>query len=123
MKLSSCHPALLGCVSKSNILTMQRSQSKILSALANEPRYATNHTLHTYFNMPYVSDVIRDRINKQHNNLEAHPSPLLEPLLQPINTGRLRRSCALDLQGTRGDIAGRIHYHVLVIHGNVAYFV
>jgi hypothetical protein len=35
----------------------------------------------TDFNNPYVSDVIHERINKHHNKLEAHPSPLLEPLL------------------------------------------
>ena len=29
-------------------------------------------------------------INKNHNKLEAHPNPLLEPLLQPVNTRRLK---------------------------------
>jgi len=33
-----------------------------------------------------LRDVIHERINKHHNNLEAHPIPLLELLLQPINT-------------------------------------
>jgi len=36
---------------------MQSSQSKILRAIANAPRYVTNHTLHTDFNIPYISDV------------------------------------------------------------------
>jgi len=80
---------LWGCASKSNIFILQRSQSKILRALTNAPWYVTNHTLHTYFIIPYVSDVIHERINKHYNNLEAHPNPLLEPLLQPINTRRL----------------------------------
>ena len=39
----------------------------------------------------YVSDVIHERINKKHKNLEAQPNPLLEPLLPPINTRRLNR--------------------------------
>ena len=60
---------LWGCASKSNIFIMQRSQSKILRAIANAPRYVTNHTIHTDFNIPYVSDVIHERINKHHNNL------------------------------------------------------
>ena len=60
--------------------------TQILRATANTPRYVTNHTLHTDFNIPYLSDVIRERINNNHNKLEAHPSPLLEPLIQPINT-------------------------------------
>jgi hypothetical protein len=36
---------------KSNIVIMQRSQFKILRAIANAPWYVTNHTLHTDFNI------------------------------------------------------------------------
>jgi hypothetical protein len=73
------------CASKSKIFITQSSQSKFFRAIANAPCYVTNHTLRTDFNIPYVSEVIHDRINKHHNNLEAHPSPLL----QPTNTRRL----------------------------------
>jgi hypothetical protein len=76
---------------------MQRSQSKILRVIANAPWYVTNHTLHTDFNIPYVSEVIHERINKHHNNPEAHPNPLSEPLLQPINTRILKRCWSLNL--------------------------
>jgi len=79
---------------------MLRSQPKILRATANAPWYVTNQTLHTDFNIPYVSDVIYERTNKHHNNLDAHPKLLSEPLLQPINTRRLKRCWPLDLQGT-----------------------
>jgi hypothetical protein len=79
---------------------MQRSQSKILRAIANAPWYITNHTLHTDFSSSYVSDVVHERINKHYNTLEAHPNPVLEPLLQPINTWRLKRCWPFDLQGT-----------------------
>ena len=72
-------------------LCQQGLQSKILRAIANARWYVTNHTLHTDFNNPYVSDVIHERINKHHNKLEAHPNPLLQPLLQPVNTRRLKR--------------------------------
>ena len=94
-----------GCASKSNRVIMQRSQSKILRAIANAHCYVTNHTLHTDFNIPCVCDVIQERINKYHNNLEAHPSPLLEPLLQPIKVMRRKRRWPLNLQGTCSDIA------------------
>jgi hypothetical protein len=90
---------LWGYASKPNTVIMQRSQSKILRDIANAPWYVTNHTLHTDFNIPYVSEVIHERINKHHNNPEAHPNPLSEPLLQPINTRRLKRCWSLDLQG------------------------
>ena len=68
---------LCGCASKSNKVIMQRSQSKILRATTNAPRYVTNHILHTDFNIPYVSDVTNERTNKHHNKPEAHPNPLL----------------------------------------------
>jgi hypothetical protein len=60
-------------------------------------QWKLNPTLHTDFNIPYVSDVIHERLNKHHNKLEAHPNPLLQPLLQPINTRRLKRCWPLDL--------------------------
>ena len=90
---------LWGCPSKSNIVIVHRSQSKILRAIANAPCYVTNHTLRTEFNIPYVSDVIQERINKRYNKLEAHPNPLLQPLLQTVNTRRLKCCWPLDLQG------------------------
>ena len=67
---------LWGCASKSNMVIMQRSQSKILRAIANAPRYVTNNTLHTDFNIPYVRDVIHEGITIHQNNLEAHPNAL-----------------------------------------------
>jgi hypothetical protein len=76
-------------------IPIQNSQSH-----SSAPRYVTNHTLHTDFNIPYVTDVIHERINKHHIKLEAHPNPLLEPLLQPVNNRRLKRCWSFDLQGT-----------------------
>ena len=64
---------LWSCASKPNIVIMHRYQSKRYHA----PRYVTNHTLHTDFNIPYVRDVIHEKINKHYNNLEVHPNPIL----------------------------------------------
>jgi hypothetical protein len=111
---------LWGCPSKSNIFIMQRYQSKILRAIANAPRYVTNRTLHTDFNIPYVSDVIHERINKHHIKLEAHHNPLLQPLLQPVNNRRLKWCWPLDLQGTWSDIAGWTPYHDIVIRHHIS---
>jgi len=55
---------------------------------------------YTIFLIPYVSDVIHERINKHHNDLEAHPNPVLEQLLKPINTRRLKICWPLDLHDT-----------------------
>jgi len=85
---------------------MQRSQSKILRAITNAPWYVTNHTLHTDVNILYVSDVIHERINKYHKNLEAHPNPLLEPLVQTINTGK-GKGKAFPLQAWTGSEGSR----------------
>jgi hypothetical protein len=82
---------LWGCASKSHIVIMQRTQSKILRAIANAPWYVTNHTLHSDLKVPYVRvcDVIHEIIGKHHTILEDHPNQLLEPLLQPAYNRRL----------------------------------
>jgi hypothetical protein len=68
-------------------IPIQNSQSHSKYTLVCNKSY-----LHTDFNIPYVSDVIHERINKHHNKLESHPNPLLQPLLlvQPVNTRRLK---------------------------------
>jgi hypothetical protein len=79
---------------------MQRTQSKILRAIANAPWYVTNHTLHSDLKLPYVRDVIHEIIGKHHTNLEGHPNPLLEPLLKLAYNGRLNRCWLFDLLDT-----------------------
>jgi hypothetical protein len=91
---------LWGCARKSHIVIMQRTQSKILRAIANVPWYVTNHTLHSDLKVPYLRDVIHERIGKHHTKLEDHPNPLLEPLLKPAYTRRLNRCWHFDLQDT-----------------------
>jgi hypothetical protein len=51
---------LWGCASKSHIVIMQRTQSKILRAIANAPWYVTNHILHSDLKVPYIRDVIHE---------------------------------------------------------------
>jgi hypothetical protein len=79
---------------------MQRTQSKIIRAIANAPWYVTNHTLHSDLKFPHVRDVIHERIGKHHTKLEDHSNPLLEPLLQPEYNRRLNRYWPFDLQET-----------------------
>jgi len=78
--------------------TIQRSYHAEIqiqkSVIANAPWYVTNHTLHTHFNILYVSDVIHERINKHRKKLAAHPTPLLEPLIQAVNIRRLKKMLA-----------------------------
>jgi hypothetical protein len=88
---------LWGCASKSNTAIMQRAQSKILRNITNAPWYVANHTLHTDLNIPYVSDIINERINKHLGKLESHPNSLVETLKQPTRNRRLKRSWTSDL--------------------------
>ena len=68
------------CASTSNVAIIQRSQPKILRTTANAHRFVSNHTLHTDLNIPYVSEVINERINKHLNTLQSHPNPPVETL-------------------------------------------
>jgi hypothetical protein len=94
---------LWGCASNSNTAIMQRAQSEILRTITNAPRYVTNRTLHTDLNIPYVSEVINERITKHLDKLESHPNPPVETLKQTTRNRRLKRR-ASDLQDW-GDIA------------------
>jgi len=86
-----------GCASKSNTAIMYRAQSKILRTVTNAPWCVTNHTLHTDLNIPYISDVINERINKHLSKSESHPNPLVETLKQPTRNRRLKRRWTSDL--------------------------
>ena len=81
------------------------SKSKILRTIKNAPWYVTNRTLHTDLNIPYVSEVINERINKHLSKLESHPNPLVETLTQQTRNRRLKRRWTSDLHDW-GDIAG-----------------
>ena len=89
---------LWGSASKSSVSIIQRSQPKILRTTANAHRFVSNHTLHTDLNIPYVSEVINERINKHLNTLQSHPNPLVETLKQPMRNRRLKRRWTSDLQ-------------------------
>jgi hypothetical protein len=74
----------------SNVATIQRSQSKILRTIVNAPWFVSKHTLHTDLNIPYVSEVINEKIDKHLNKLEFHPNQLVETLTQPMRNKRLK---------------------------------
>jgi hypothetical protein len=88
---------LWGCASKSNTAIMQTAQSKILRTASNAPWYVTNYTLHTDLKIPYVNEVINERINRYLSKLEYHPNPIVDTLTQPTRNRRLRRRWTSDL--------------------------
>jgi hypothetical protein len=105
---------LWGCASKSNAAIIQRSQSKILRTIADAPWFVSNHTLHKDLNIPYVSEVINERIDKHLNKLVSHPNPLVETLTQPTRNRSLKRRWTSDLHDW-GVIAGWAPYHINII--------
>jgi hypothetical protein len=72
--------------------------TKIIRTIANAPWFVSNHTLHTDLNIPYVSEVINERIDKHLNKLESHPNPLVETLTKPLRNRRLKRRWTSDLR-------------------------
>ena len=87
---------LWGCSCKWNIVIMQRSQSQN-SKTQSKCTPVCNKSYSTYRFQHLLRYVIHERINKHHNNPEAHPNPLLEPLLQRVSTRILKRCWPLDL--------------------------
>ena len=56
------------------------------------------HILYTAdLNIPYVSEVIKERTDKHLNKLQSHPNPLVETLTQPTRNRRLKRRWTSDL--------------------------
>jgi hypothetical protein len=84
--------------SKFNISIIQRSQSKILSMIANVPWHVPNITLHEYLNVPFVKEVIKQRCTRYHNEIEGHVNILIQPLLESHNERRLKRNWPADLR-------------------------
>jgi hypothetical protein len=87
-----------GCASKSNILIIQRSQSKILRMIANAPWYVPNITLHEDLNVPLAKEVVKQRSTRYHNKIEGHVNVLIQPLLEQHNERRLKRNWPADLR-------------------------
>jgi hypothetical protein len=75
---------------------------------------------HSDLKVPYVRDVIHERIGKHHTRLEAHPNPLLVPLLQPARNRRLNRCWSFDLQDTWGGLTGCTPHHVSVSRPHIS---
>nr|CAH7720035.1 unnamed protein product [Callosobruchus chinensis] len=76
---------------------MIRCQSKILRQIVDAPWYITNQTLHADLHVPAVKEIIHEKAVKHHDNLGVHLNPLLEDLLEPIVTKRLKRQWPLEL--------------------------
>jgi hypothetical protein len=86
----------------SNVVRIQRFQSKVLRSILDAPWYVSNHTIHTDLNTPfYISDLIKTRFQQFHSRLSIHPNLLAQAPSSPHHPlhppGRLNRQWPRDL--------------------------
>lgn len=88
---------LWGCASASNIVPVQRLQSKILRNLTNAPWYLTNESLHRDLQIKLVNEEISFYSSKYKERLSMHPNNLAVNLLNEPKIVRLKRVDIMDL--------------------------
>jgi hypothetical protein len=62
-----------GSAKASNIVRIQRFQSKVFQSILDAPWYVSKHTIHTDLNIPFISDLIKTRF-QQFPHHPVHPS-------------------------------------------------
>jgi hypothetical protein len=87
---------LWGRASKTNIIIIQRLQSKILRAIVDAPWFVSNLTLHAEFRISFEKYARQEKMRNYRSGIEVHCSPLLEPLLHVHNNRRLKRAWPTD---------------------------
>jgi hypothetical protein len=91
-------PGIMGMSSKSNIAIIQRSQSKILRMIADEPWYVSNATLHTDLGISSVQDAIKQKSNRHYTKTVTHENPFIRALSASEDGRRLKRNWPIDLK-------------------------
>jgi len=88
---------LWGCSKPSNTKILQTFQSEMLRIISSAPWYVSNHTLHSDFDIPYVTEVVRINANKYKNRSIEHSNQLIRALFNPSVDRRLKRLRPEDL--------------------------
>ena len=65
--------------------------------ISSDTRYVSNQTLHSDFEIPYVTEVVRINANKYKNRSTEHSNQLIRALFNPSVYRRLRRLWPEDL--------------------------
>ena len=82
---------LWGCSKPSNTKILQTLQSKMLRMISSAPWYVSNQTLHSDFEIPYVTEVIRINSNKYKNRSTVHSNQPIRTLFNPSVDRRLKQ--------------------------------
>ena len=88
---------LWGTAAISNIIILQRFQSKILRIITNAPYYISNSRIHQDLGIPTVLDEIKAYSSKYIARLQQHPNVLAANLISLNENRRLHRCYPTDL--------------------------
>ena len=88
---------LWGCSKPSNTKILQTFQLKKLRMISSAPWYVSNQTLHSDFEIQYVTEVVRINPDKYKNRSNEHSNQLIRALFNPLADRRLERLWPEDL--------------------------
>jgi hypothetical protein len=89
---------LRGCAKPSSTKILQSFQSKTLRSTTGAPWYVSNKTLHEDLNIPFITDMIKQRANRYRSRLSGHVNQLIADLSKPhANERRLKKWWPEDL--------------------------
>jgi hypothetical protein len=89
---------LWGCAKPSNTKILQSFQSKPLRNVTGAPWCISNKTLHEDLNIPFITDVIKQRANRYRSRLSGHVNQLIADLSKPhAKERRLKKRWPEDL--------------------------
>jgi len=69
----------------------------MLRMISSAPWYVSNQTLHSDFDIPYVTEVVRINANKNKTRSTEHSNQLIRALFNPSVDRRLKRLWPEDL--------------------------
>jgi len=88
---------LWGCSKPSNTKILQTFQSKMLRMISSASRYVSNHTLHSDFEIQYVTEAVRINANEYKNRSTEYSNQLIRGLFNPLADRRIKRLLPEDL--------------------------
>jgi hypothetical protein len=65
--------------------------------ITNAPWYVTDQTPLEDLKVPFIKDVIQEKSINHHDKLGNHSNPILQPLLEQQQRGRLKKLWPTDL--------------------------
>jgi hypothetical protein len=84
----------------------------ILRQITDAPRYVNNQTIHTDLNIPYITDVIKEKSTTHHNKLARHSTTHYSHWLNPSTIADFEKPGQLTWRKTKRALPlGKRLYH------------